>query len=466
MLLNPSSPLPSKLSVNRRVSPAVLATAGAMSDALLLNVFSLLFAQLYTTAYHFPPALIGLVIGIPRICDALSDPIIGHYSDTLRSRWGRRKPLMAVGLIGSAVSVMALWWAQPSWPIGWQFTYLLIVGFIYWVSYSLFSVPYNAFLMEFTNDYNGRTKIATLRSIFGIATIVPAGWLYWLVLRPAFGNEINGVRIVSIGIAIVVLLTGLIPLWFVPESAHPKTTHQTNFLQGVRDAARNRPFVYLLAIRALLTFGNYLGSTLTFYINVFYVCRGDKDLASTIAAISLSAYTLVASLSMPLCYLLSRRFGKNTVVAAGIGMALAGALAAPLVYTNHQPWLQLAYALFTAPCAVLVGIGINAMLPDVCDVDELRHGSRREGLFSAISTTFIKLEVSLASIVVAWLLVWVGFDSNLPQQTDRTLFLLRLIGFGTVGLCALLSLLIAQFNPLNKPSVLAIQAELAARRSS
>ena len=74
------------------------------------NILNVLLNPIYNIALGVSPALIGYAAAIPRLWDAVSDPLVGFLSDNFRSRWGRRKPFMLIGAIISALSLMAIWW--------------------------------------------------------------------------------------------------------------------------------------------------------------------------------------------------------------------------------------------------------------------------------------------------------------------------------------------------------------------
>lgn len=56
---------------------------------------------------------VGLIGAIPRIVDAISDPMLGYISDNTRTRWGRRRPFIFAGAILSGI-IFALMWQLPS----------------------------------------------------------------------------------------------------------------------------------------------------------------------------------------------------------------------------------------------------------------------------------------------------------------------------------------------------------------
>jgi len=56
---------------------------------------------------------VGLIGAIPRIFDAISDPMLGYISDNTRTRWGRRRPFIFTGAILAGI-IFAVMWQLPS----------------------------------------------------------------------------------------------------------------------------------------------------------------------------------------------------------------------------------------------------------------------------------------------------------------------------------------------------------------
>ena len=71
------------------------------------------------------PALVGLLGALPRLTDAITDPLMGYASDNTRSRWGRRRPYIFVGAISVAIVFSLLWQLPPGKSEGWYFWYFL-----------------------------------------------------------------------------------------------------------------------------------------------------------------------------------------------------------------------------------------------------------------------------------------------------------------------------------------------------
>ena len=96
-------PFPSKLAYGAGAFVNNLLSAAIGNMMIVLNL-----------GFGMNPALVGALGGLPRIVDAITDPLMGHISDNTRSRWGRRRPYIFVGAIVVAVVFVMLW----QMPIG------------------------------------------------------------------------------------------------------------------------------------------------------------------------------------------------------------------------------------------------------------------------------------------------------------------------------------------------------------
>jgi GPH family glycoside/pentoside/hexuronide:cation symporter len=67
------------------------------------------------------PALAGLLAALPRLTDAITDPLMGYISDNTRTRWGRRRPYIFVGAIAVGIAFALLWQLPPGKSESWYF---------------------------------------------------------------------------------------------------------------------------------------------------------------------------------------------------------------------------------------------------------------------------------------------------------------------------------------------------------
>ena len=236
--------------------------AGGIIPVALFNVASILVGLMGNISLGLSAFWLGLILIVPRLWDSFSDPIIGHFSDNTRTRWGRRRPFLLFGGILSAVFFVLIWWIPKSETVmQWfpteggyqvfQLLYILITLLLFFTAVNLFEIPHGALGMEMTSDPHVRTRLFSAKSFVGNLFAMSTPWLFWLanlrVFKGVGGNEMDGMRYVSLLIAAL-----LIPLsfwWFFklrePKYKADKPKEKTDFWKDMKLVATNKNFVML-----------------------------------------------------------------------------------------------------------------------------------------------------------------------------------------------------------------------------
>ena len=116
-----------RLPLGRKLSWAV----GGFGGNLMANGVTYLGIPIYSVALGVNPALVGLALGLPRLWQAVLNPLMGNMSDNTRSKWGRRRPYIAVGAILTGI-LFAIMWMPPAGlgPSG-LFTFFVVISILY-----------------------------------------------------------------------------------------------------------------------------------------------------------------------------------------------------------------------------------------------------------------------------------------------------------------------------------------------
>src|SRR5580698_10612324 len=138
---------------------------GSIAYGVKDNGFQTILLPFYNLVLHVPAQLAGLAIFIANVVDAFLDPIVGHLSDNLRTRWGRRHPLMYLSALPVAVSYLLVW-NPPAWSQGALFVYLIIVAIIVRTFITFYEIPSSALVPELTENYDERTSFISYRILF------------------------------------------------------------------------------------------------------------------------------------------------------------------------------------------------------------------------------------------------------------------------------------------------------------
>ncbi len=168
--------------------------------------------------FGMSPALVGLLGALPRVTDAITDPLMGYISDTTRSRWGRRRPYIFVGAILVGIIFAILWQLPDGKSENWYFWYFLGGSIIFYLAYTMYATPWVALGYELTPDYHERTRLMGTQNFIGnIAYMVSPYFLAIMYSEALFDDVTDGAAGLAIIIAVIVIAVGVLPAIFLRE---------------------------------------------------------------------------------------------------------------------------------------------------------------------------------------------------------------------------------------------------------
>lgn len=442
---------------------------GNMNNLLMNNILNVLLSPIYNIALGVSPALIGYASAIPRLWDAISDPLVGAWSDNFRSRWGRRKPFMLIGAIISALSLMAIWWVPSFWGEQSMFFYLVVMSLIFYTGNTFFLVPYGGLGLALSDDYRERTNLFAYKALVDALGGFLLPWIYWVTTRPCFESTLQGARVLGFGMGLWIIIFTVIPIAFCRERYDAKVAKQEKvpILKSIKETMQNKSFLLLTFAVTLMFFGFYASSTLTSYLNIFYIFHGVEKDASVYVGLSGTLWKVSSLISLPIVVRIARSMEKRTVFLVAMCLAFAGALSGWWCINPKYPWLQVIPSILYGPGISCVLMLCESMLADICDLDEMINGSRREAMFSAIYGWFSKVGLTLALALSGLLLVWSGFDIKLKAaQTAETILAMRLLAVVVPAVGMLIAIILIAFYRLDGARMREVRATLDARNTA
>lgn len=444
-----------------------------------------IFMYFLMTGFGMDPILAGLLGGVPRLYDAISDPIMGYITDHTRSRWGRRRPYIFGGAIISGILFIVLWQLQPN-PghdpeiDNWNFWYFLVLSLLYITGNTMFSTPLIALGYEMSSDYNERTRLMAISQFIGQFAWMIVPWFWGLVADPdLFATQAEGVQKISILVGVVCIILGLLPAIFCkeePQQAVASDKDEKITLSGMWDickdlvrnivlVSKNSSFLRLCGATFLVFNGYQIISAFSYPIIVFYLFDGDYAAAGNWPVwFSVVSSMATAFMVIPIITWLSNRFGKRQAFVISTVISIFGYILKWWCFNPANPWLM-----FLPLPFISFGIGglftlMMSMTADVCDLDELLHGKpRREGTFGAVYWWMVKLGQALAMMLSGFVLSFVGFDQNAAQQTLDTMTHLRVADIIIPSVTAAIAILCMWGYDLTEQRAAEIKAELERR---
>jgi GPH family glycoside/pentoside/hexuronide:cation symporter len=419
--------------------------AGAFANNMLAAAIGGMVIIL-NLGFGMNPALVGLLGALPRLTDAITDPLMGYISDNTRSRWGRRRPYIFIGAIAAGVVFAILWQLPVGRSESFYFVYFLIGSLVFYLAYTLFATPWVALGYELTPDYHERTRLMGVQNFIGqLPFMIAPYFLAIMYSQRWFSNEAEGAAGLAIMIGIVVIFAGIVPAIVLRErfkdiaraeakqkhgadgaTVSPALAAVTDFLRGFGRTLGFKPFLKLCAATFLVFNGFQMIAAFQSYVIIYYVFGGDTDAGAVFVGHAGLATSLSTLLVIVIATWLGTRIGKRRAFFVTTGISVLGYCLKWFCYTPDNPWL----VMIPAPLMAF-GLGglftlMPSMIADVVDLDELRTGERREGMYGSIFWWVVKLGMAVAIAAGGFLLNWTGFDVAAgANQTERAITLMR-----------------------------------------
>jgi Na+/melibiose symporter-like transporter len=373
----------------------------------------------------------GLVFTLMRFLDVIIDPVAGYISDRLKTRFGRRRPMLALGAPLLAIGVWQVF--VPGGPV--SAVHLGFWLFVMYLGYSMCLIPHLSWGSEITSDYHERSRVFGWMQAFTVAGMM--GVLVLPAILENMGVPQHSTQIMAMAIFTIATLAPAVILCVavVPE---PETRLKTSapFWPTLRFMLRNRAMLSVMAVDLLESVNQGArGATFFFFANI---AIGLPRSANSI----LLLYFLVGVTCIPLWMALSRRIGKHKALIAAF---IFGICVSPLllVIPYGNIWAAAAVLILTGTSYGAPSFLIRSMMADVADADAAENNVERAGLMYSFLSLTSKFGVGLSVFVTFTALSLIGFDPkaahiapDLPEHL-RIVYVAIPMLFNVLGLLAL-----------------------------
>lgn len=418
-----------------------------------LGLSSSLLQPYLNRVIGIPALWVGAAIMLTLILDAFIDPAIGRFSDTLRTRWGRRHPLMYASAPLIAAVIIAFWSSPADWSPAMTGGYLLAMLILLRISVSLYEIPSSALAPELTADYHQRTNLLSYRFFFGVIgglgmNIV----LYQVFLSPESGGILNRAGYAQYGVAAAIVMAASILISAagthgqIKRLSRPpvRSVSTAEAIGEVIQTLGNHSLLVVMASGLLGGISTGMTNALSqyFYLELWGLSTPDLSyLAMAGVAASVSAVMIAAPAS--------RKLGKRNAMIALFSVSVVTSVIPltlkllNLMPPEGSPWVLtiLLGDIFVATTLGVAGyIVISSMVADVVEDAAVRTGVRSEGLVFAANGLLPKFTAGIGVFAGGLLLTLVDFPTDAAQgavdmQIMRNLALIYLpVSFGLTSL--------------------------------
>jgi Na+/melibiose symporter-like transporter len=427
----------------------------------------------YGTAVLFLPGkLIGLIVSLSILWDAVSDPLMGYISDNTNSKYGRRHIYIFIGTIMMATTNYFLWTISPEISTLSKFLLIFLNVMLLKTFITIFITPYNALGAELVSDYDGRSSIQSIKSVFFLISILSITSISMFIFfrpTPEFPRgQLNpdAYKNMSIAISIIMLITGLIAYFSTKKyrdnlpKSNKSTANFSNFIESMKTALQSKNYKAVLFGYLFTNLASALIGTVGLHVFTFTFLMNNYNIG-----IVFGIQLMISILAQPIWLILSKKLDKKKTTILGLNISLFGCIVL-LYLVSIKEVIQVHYG-FMLIYAIIIGFGTSglfflpfSMITDTIDLQELNHGKRNEGVYFGLLNFGYKISQSLAILLFGFVLDMIGFNPLLPYNSNATLVMLG----ASLPIGSLIALLLAKHSykkyTLNREILSEIQEQI------
>ncbi len=387
--------------------------------------------------------LVGIAITTALVFDAISDPIVGYWSDNFRSRWGRRHPFMYLSALPVALSYFLLWTPPADWSETGLFWYLLILAVFIRTLITIYETPSTALTPELTEDYNERSSLISFRYFFGWTGGIATTVMMFLFVFPSMATEAipDGrfnrdsyeiLGFVASGLIFVSILVSAVGTHSrIPYLKTPPPPRQFTvgmIFREIFETLANRSFVALFIGALLGAVASGLSAALSFYFYTYF-----WEFSSTETGIITMGAFLSAGLGFVLAPIVTRAMGKKRgAMVTGLVAFIGAPLPVLLRLVDVLPDNGTPFIFWFVFCVQIIDLGLiicfqilfSSMIADLVEQAELKTGRRSEGVFFSTVTFVRKAVQGLGLMVASFVLYLAEFPAGatVDQVSDESIW--------------------------------------------
>ena len=375
-------------------------------------IISFYYLHFLTSVVRINPGLAGTVILISKLYDAVTDPLEGVLTDRTRTRFGRRKPYLAAGIILIFLSFFALFYPFSMDSEGTRFAFVLLTYLFFSTIFSIVQVNYNALQSEMTLDYNERTSLSGVRIFFSTASSIVCAVVPLEIVKQ-FDDINQGYITMALVFGLFFALPYIITVLTIREREEFQRPPQPfNWRSAFILPFKMRTFVHVLLMYLFAFTAADIVSSVVIYFMTYYIGRGAE------ANYVNGTLLVMQVLSLPFYTWLSRRSSKRTGFMIGGVIWILALLVSFLITPDLPNWAVYVFAAFVGSGTGGIVVMIYAMFPDIPDVDELQSGERREGMYYSLIGFSRKFSSAFALFLVSQALAIGGYIAPVEQVVD------------------------------------------------
>ena len=400
---------------------------GGGVNAIKTDFFVWYLGAYYLTVLGLNPILTGSALLLALFVDAISDPLIGTFSDRINSKFGRRHILMVLSLVPISITYFMLFIPDKNWSEGslffWLFSFTILTRF----SVTLFDIPHRALAAEIPNTYEEKANIMSMRE--GFQSIIALSHSFIILPYINIDVDENWINVGLVG-SVMMFIFGLVsvlgtrslipdlykwPVEFKKKNTFREIKEQLSFVYS------NKTIILFLlgSITIQLAWG--LANSLTFLTQTQFWGLDTLQIQEFI-----KIYFLSTLLSWFLVPRLVQTFEKRTILISSLFMIgvfqsvpfISYKLGYAPSYGSDSLVYFLSIFIFITGTFSLISLMIReSMVPDMIDQVQKESNLRQDGAISSLTSFCAKCMTGLGQFFSMFILWLISFPKGSVEAT-------------------------------------------------
>jgi Na+/melibiose symporter-like transporter len=440
--------------------------APSMALAFLMGPIGIL-QGIYAKYFGVALTTIAIVLLISRLFDAITDPIIGCWSDRHYAKTGTRKPFVVAGGLLFIISSYFLYVPVDITTLNADTTvnttYFLLWFILFYLAWTLIEIPHLAWGAELATNTKVKNKLFSFRAS---STLVGTLIFYLVPLMPFFPSDEftpQTLQWTAISAGLLMLLALYYCLKVIPDGAAPNTgkANAHSVWELRYEILANKSFLIFIGAFCLYGLAGGMWITLLFIMVDTYLNLGHHFALITAFSLSLSI------VSLGLWYWLANRFSKR--LAWGLGVfCYASATGITGFLTPAQTGvLSLTAVMLLAYAGSASVLALSpSLLADIIDYGRWKFGTDHSATYFSLYTLVMKTAAAIGGSIGLGIAGGFGFEPSSTEHSAEAVVGLRLAASWLPTTVAVFAVCFMALVPLTTRHSHLIRCRLERRQSN
>lgn len=415
-----------------------LGTIGRDFLYFLFNSFLMTFILFTKTTDNKMLMVVGAIIVVARIFDALNDPIMGGIVENTRTKWGKYKPWQLLGAVLTGAVIISVFCVKLD---GWSYIGFLAFAYLMFsITFTMNDISYWGMLPSLTSDEHERNKLTSCAQLLASAGIGLASLLIPLFTTGSLAKwgAPTGYKVIGIISAVLMVLFQLFTILGVKEKPlppiKPDKSDRLTLKKMFQTIAKNDQLLWCALIMLIFSIGTGVvgGGLLTMYVYFEFGYEGGYTLLIGLG------YGIISTLFTATYPWLSKKFGRNKILYSagiatifGFALMLIFALAIPTGAPKSSEWFAKFILIAVAYTFIGYGAGFYMIMvinmANTVEYNEWKYGQRNESLIFSLRPFTAKLSSALTQALVigvyavASITTYTNAISNIENEASKNL---------------------------------------------